>query len=470
MYNALLQQQIREHLNDAGEIPERFGALLRAVSESYDTFESDREAIDREVIDREASIDEPFNPGAREDVATDLDRRVDLRAAQELQYRTSRLAALMENLQAGVLVEDEEERIIVINQSFCDMFGIEHTPQELVGAASSGMAEGVKSLLLDPESFMARIRELMARRERTIGDVLRLVDGRTFERDYIPIIVDGEYRGHLWQCRDVTGTRHAQEAIELLNEELRKANQLLTIERERDKELMARLEEVNQMKSEFVSSVSHELRTPLASILGFAQTILMDPDLPADMRGEFLQIILEEGRRLAKLINDVLDLARIESGRVILEKNACDLVPIIKRAVQAVLMQAELKSLALEVDLSESSIIARVDADRMQQVLVNLLGNAVKFTPAGGAIELRAGVRDGEVVIDVSDTGLGIPADDIPRLFEKFFRVHRPGLDIRGTGLGLAIAKHSVELHGGILTVQSEEHRGSTFTIRFPQS
>jgi signal transduction histidine kinase len=376
----------------------------------------------------------------------------------------------MENLQAGVLIEDEDERILVINHRFCDMFGLERSPQDLVGTPSSGMADGVKHFLLDSEGFTARITELMRNRERAMGDVLRLADGRTFERDYIPIIVDGEYRGHLWQCRDVTGSRHSQEAIELLNEELRKANQLLTIERERDKELMARLEEVNQMKSEFVSSVSHELRTPLASILGFAQTILMDPDLPADMRGEFLQIILEEGRRLAKLINDVLDLARIESGRVILEKTACDLVPIIKRALQAIHMQADAKSLDLRVGLPESSIIASVDADRIQQVIVNLLGNAVKFTPSGGRVELHAGVRDGMVVVDVSDTGLGIPAGDIPRLFEKFFRVHRPGLDIRGTGLGLAIAKHSVELHGGNLTVQSEEHKGSTFTIRFPQS
>jgi signal transduction histidine kinase len=450
MYNALLKQQIEQYLGNPDDIPERFRALLDVVSRSYDAYER-----------------EPFED-AGNSAAIEVEPHVT--TARELQLRTMRLASLMENLQAGVLVEDENDRIIVINQSFCDMFRIEQTPQELAGALTIGMADRVKHLFIDPDGFIERVGDLMAGRGRTIGDVLRLCDGRTFERDYIPIIVDGVYRGHLWQCRDVTESRHAREAIELLNEELRKANRLLTIERKRDKEVMARLEEVNQMKSEFVSSVSHELRTPLASILGFAQTILMDPELPADMRTEFLHIILEEGRRLAKLINDVLDLARIESGRVILEKGSCDLTSIIKRATQSVVMQAEAKTITLAVDMPAESIVATVDADRMQQVLINLLGNAVKFTPDGGAITLRARVENGDVVIDVADTGLGIPADDIPRLFEKFFRVHRPGLDIRGTGLGLAIAKHSVELHGGTLTVRSEEHKGSTFTIRFPQT
>jgi signal transduction histidine kinase len=453
MYNALLQQQIEEYLNDADEVPAGFGALLAAVSASYD-------ALASRAVPELSMADSGWRPDATVELAT----------GDGVAHDTTRLAALMENLQAGVLVEDEEERIIVINQSFCDMFMLDHSPHDLVGLASSGMADRARYLFLDPDEFTGRVRDLMAHRERTIADVLRLNDGRTFERDYIPIVVDGIYRGHLWQVRDVTGSRHAQESIELLNEELRKANQSLTVERARDREVMARLEEVNQMKSEFVSSVSHELRTPLASILGFAQTILMDPELPADVRSEFLQIILEEGRRLAKLINDVLDLARIESGRVVLEKSPCDLVSIIKRALQSILMQAETKSLALGVDIPESGIIAAVDADRMQQVLVNLLGNAVKFTPPGGRVTLRARVEDEAVVIDIVDTGLGIPAEDIPRLFEKFFRVRRPGLDIRGTGLGLAIAKHSVELHGGTLTVHSEVSKGSTFSMGFPQS
>ncbi len=269
--------------------------------------------------------------------------------------------------------------------------------------------------------------------------------------------------------RDITERKHAAENISKLNDELRRANELLTIERDHEKEHVAMLEELNLMKSEFVSSVSHELRTPLASIIGFAQTILIDPELPSGMQQEFLQIILEEGKRLAKLINDLLDLARIENGRVILENVEADVVPLVQKAAQSIIMQADAKSIAVSTDFGEDSIVAVFDIDRMMQVMINLLSNAVKFTPDGGKVEVRARVEGGDVVIDVADTGLGIPADDIPRLFEKFFRVHRPGLDIRGTGLGLAIARHAVELQRGTLTVQSEENNGSIFTIRFPQ-
>lgn len=269
--------------------------------------------------------------------------------------------------------------------------------------------------------------------------------------------------------RDITERKHAAENISKLNDELRRANELLTIERDHEKEHVAILEELNLMKSEFVSSVSHELRTPLASIIGFAQTILIDPELPSGMQQEFLQIILEEGKRLAKLINDLLDLARIENGRVILENVEADVVPLVQKAAQSIILQADAKSIAVSTSFDEDSIVAVFDIDRMMQVMINLLSNAVKFTPDGGKVEVRARVEGGDVVIDVADTGLGIPADDIPRLFEKFFRVHRPGLDIRGTGLGLAIARHAVELQRGTLTVQSEENNGSIFTIRFPQ-
>jgi PAS domain S-box-containing protein len=264
-----------------------------------------------------------------------------------------------------------------------------------------------------------------------------------------------------------TASRDITERKEAANE-LEKMNRLLTIERDRQKEHLARLEELNVMKSEFVSSVSHELRTPLASILGFAQTIIIDPELPVETRQEFLQIIVDEGKRLAKLINDLLDLARIENGRVALEATRTDLLPVIRRALQSVRMQADAKSLTIRADLPTESLPATFDVDRILQVMINLLGNAVKFTPSGGSVGVRASVQESDVVIQVDDTGLGIPKSDIPHLFEKFYRVHRPGMEIRGTGLGLAIARHSVELHGGSLTVQSEENKGSTFTIRFP--
>jgi len=386
-----------------------------------------------------------------------------------LQYHAARLTALLENMQAGVLVEDEVGNIVVINQLFCDMFQLEGTPQNLLGTSSTGLAVTAKDIFVDGEAFVVRVAELMRNHELCMGEELSLVDGRVFERDYIPIFVDEAYAGHLWFCRDITERKQQQEAIGMLNAELRQTNKLLRVEHDKEKEYVAVLEKLNQMKSEFVSGVSHELRTPLASIIGFTQTILIDPDLPSQMQREFLQIVYDEGKRLAKLINDMLDLSRIENGGAIVERSPTNVVPLVERGMQSVLMQAEARRIRVESVFGRDSIVANIDPDRTLQVVINLLSNAVKFTPDGGHVRIRADVEGDQVLIEVADNGMGIPADDLPNLFQKFFRVHRPGTAIRGTGLGLAITKHLVELQAGTIAVHSKEHEGSTFTVRFPQ-
>lgn len=389
--------------------------------------------------------------------------------AEALRESEERYRIVAETATDAILTVDQDNRIIFAN----------HSTQGVFGYAAPEILWQDLGLLLDvPIEEIHRIAhqktEDRSMDARANGNSVAL-QGRHRNGTALPLEVSvGEFiknGRHFFTCiiRDVTERKRAEEDINQLNEELRQANELLTIERDREKEHVAVLEELNLMKSEFVSSVSHELRTPLASIIGFAQTIMIDPDLPAEMRQEFTQIILEEGKRLAKLINDLLDLARIESGRVVLENCEGDVVSLVKRAVQSIAMQADAKAIDVSVVFDDDEIVAVFDHDRMLQVLINLLSNAVKFTPAGGRIGVHARVEGGDIVIDVSDTGLGIPAEDIPKLFEKFFRVHRPGMDIRGTGLGLAIARHAVELQGGTLTVQSEENRGSIFTIRFPQ-
>lgn len=230
------------------------------------------------------------------------------------------------------------------------------------------------------------------------------------------------------------------------------------------------LQKLDVMKNEFISSVSHELRTPLASIIGFAQTLQLDPDLPVETRNEFLQIIHDEGKRLAKLINDLLDLARIESGRIQLEKRQENLVALLKRALESVAMFADSKRITLTFETDVEELQTQLDPDRFTQMIVTVIGNAVKFTPQGGAVRVTAKTADKKIYISVADNGLGIPEEDLPHLFEKFYRVHRAGLDIRGTGLGLAIAKQLVELHGGNIHVESTENHGSTFTITLPQN
>lgn len=394
------------------------------------------------------------------------DRKV---AENKLLTISSRLSALIESLEGGVLVEDEKRHIAVVNQHFCDMFGIPVSPSVLLDTDCSKSAEESKNLFADSEEFVRRIDEILEHRRIVTDDELPLADGRVFERDYIPIYIDGVYNGHLWHYRDITERKKAEHSIRRLNDELTDANELLTVEMSREKEHVRALQELNSMKNEFVSGVSHELRTPLASIIGFAQTLLLDPDLPLEIRTEFIQIIHDEGKRLAKLINDLLDIARIESGRIGLEKQETDLVPLLERAMQSVAMQADAKDIELTTEFGSKEMVGMFDPDRITQVVVNLLGNAVKFTPRNGKVALRCDITDDTLTISVSDTGLGIPESDIPHLFEKFYRVHRPGLDIRGTGLGLAIVGQLVEMHNGSIEIESTVNEGSTFTVRLPK-
>lgn len=248
----------------------------------------------------------------------------------------------------------------------------------------------------------------------------------------------------------------------------------MEFERDRERELADSLQKLNELKNEFVSSVSHELRTPLASIMGFAQTLLRDPHLPTATAQKFLNIILEDGQRLSRLVEDLLDLSRIESGRVQIVKSPVNLVDVIEYAAHIASAGASAKSIVLNVEpcsqppLTTEPFTVELDRDRMTQVFVNLLDNAVKFTPQNGSVSVRVEAGSAEARVFVRDTGIGIPEYELPRLFEKFYRVNQPGKEIRGTGLGLAIAKQIVELHGGAITVTSEPNVGSTFVVTLP--
>ncbi|HXH83812.1 MAG TPA: GAF domain-containing protein [Candidatus Tectomicrobia bacterium] len=230
------------------------------------------------------------------------------------------------------------------------------------------------------------------------------------------------------------------------------------------------LEVANRHKSEFLANMSHELRTPLNAIIGFSEVLLerMFGELN-DKQEEYLGDILSSGRHLLSLINDILDLSKIEAGRMELEVAAFDLPQAIDNALILVRERAARRGIALERVVDEKLGEVRADERKIKQVLLNLLSNAVKFTPEGGRIEVRAAVNDGVAEIAVADTGIGIAPEDQEAIFEEFRQV---GTDYakkhEGTGLGLALARRFVELHGGRLTVESEPGRGSTFTFTIP--
>jgi two-component system, NtrC family, sensor kinase len=229
------------------------------------------------------------------------------------------------------------------------------------------------------------------------------------------------------------------------------------------------LEAASRHKSEFLSNMSHELRTPLNAIIGFSEVLgdRMFGEL-TDKQEEYLQDILESGQHLLSLINDILDLSKIEAGRMELEVADFDLPQAIDNALTLVRERAGRRAIALHQAVDEHLGVIRGDERKVKQVLLNLLSNALKFTPEGGRIDVSARLQDGSAEISVTDTGVGIAPEDQEAVFEEFRQVGTAAKKVEGTGLGLALSRKFVELHGGRIWVQSEVGRGSTFTFTIP--
>jgi PAS domain S-box-containing protein len=253
-----------------------------------------------------------------------------------------------------------------------------------------------------------------------------------FDRYSNPLAIEG-------LMRDVTVRKHAEEA----------------------------LRESDRIKSDFVSSVSHELRTPLASILGFSSTILRDKKMTEEVKEEFINIIYQESQRLSKLIEDILNISRIESGRVIYRLRKVDSKPIMSEILEVHRIQAEEKGIEVFYKFSDERFEIFADPDALKQIFSNLLGNAIKFTPEGGQIRIRLKKTEAEVYIEICDTGIGIPEKEKDKVFDKFYRVYRPGLEIKGTGLGLSIVKEILDAHNAKIEIESEEDKGTIIRVIF---
>lgn len=238
------------------------------------------------------------------------------------------------------------------------------------------------------------------------------------------------------------------------------------------------LRHLETIRKDFVANVSHELRTPLTSIKGYVEALLDGAKDDPDMAASFLDIILKQSDRLNLLIEDLLELSQIESGRVLFREDPIDVHAVVDRALSTMKPLAEKKRHRLLSRLEETLPLAIGDEDRLVQVLTNLLDNAVKYTPAGGTITVAAkhsskpGAAErpgGSIELSVSDTGIGIPDSDRPRVFERFYRVDKArSRELGGTGLGLAIVKHIVEGQGGHVWVEANEPQGSRFIVRLP--
>jgi PAS domain S-box-containing protein len=268
--------------------------------------------------------------------------------------------------------------------------------------------------------------------------------------------------------RDISERRQLEAERERLLEREREARADAEYARTLVEEQNRHLVELDRMKDDFVASVSHELRTPLTSITGYLDLMLEDcDDLPPDQR-QYLNVVRRNSERLLRLVGDLLFVAQVDAGRISLELAEVDLSALIADAVEAARPVAEEKHIELIADVAHIEL-READALRLGQVLDNILSNAVKFTPNEGSVTVRAAVDGARAVIEVTDTGIGISAEDQLRLFDRFFRSAVANhMAIPGTGLGLAIAKAIVEGHDGVISLQSQPGSGTTVRLELP--
>jgi PAS domain S-box-containing protein len=367
---------------------------------------------------------------------------------REAQRSRSEIQAVLDAASDAMALVSPDQRFLMVDQQFTEIFGL--APEEILGRRFYELQQEVERTFVDPAGFRKLVAGSAADTERQFTAIVaqRWPESRKLELFSTPVRgTDAEHLGRLYVLRDVT-----------------------------------REQEVDRMKSEFVSLVSHELRTPLTSIKGYVD-LLLDGDAGelTEEQQEYLGIIKNNADRLIALINDLLDVSRIESGKIELQRGPLDLARLIHGVADSFRPSIEAKGQHLTLDLEgghESSQEGRdstllptvlVDADRVTQILTNLLSNAYKYTPAGGSISVRAYTEGDHVRVDVQDTGIGLSTEEQSQIFTRFFRArNRTTQEVGGTGLGLPITRSLVEMHGGKITVSSSPGQGSTFSFTLP--
>jgi two-component system phosphate regulon sensor histidine kinase PhoR len=347
---------------------------------------------------------------------------------QDLQQEQSKVTAILDAMVEGVLAVDGHEHVVLMNERARVIFGL-------------GPGRGEQKPFLEVVRNADLHQVFRESRGTTEGTILRRevrVTGpadRILQVHAVPLRLSGDEHGLVMVLHDVTALR--------------------------------RLE---QIRTEFVANVSHELRTPLTAIHGYLETLLGGALGEPENARRFLEIVFRHTERLGRLINDLTDLSNIELGKVSLRLEPARLDEVADSVLVIIGPKATGGRVRLTAEIPPELPPVLADHDRLAQILMNLADNAVKYTAAGGAVTIRAGeAGDGMIEVVVSDTGVGIPAADLPRVTERFYRVDKAGSrELGGTGLGLAIVKHLVVAHGGELKIESEPGRGTTVRFTLP--
>ena len=359
-------------------------------------------------------------------------RRLDKMNLAKIIAERNKTQTIIKNIGDAVIVTDPQSRVLILNAAAETWFN-----------------------LVQEKAFDRPLRELV--KEPTL---LQLIQDAVQNRQTalsaaeISLKKRGDWKTRILQAK---AARVQQENGDLIG--------IVTICRDVTQE-----KEIDKLKTDLVSMVAHELRSPLTSISGFSE-LMLDSDITRQQSTEYASIILKESNRLSELINKFLDISRIESGRIQPKMAELNLSDTVLMVVGSNSYLAEKKDIQVEVSAPENLSAIWADSGMMEQVVLNLFSNAVKYSPEKKRIDLVLHETESEVILQVQDQGYGIPAQSLPRIFEKFYRVtdHEEVRSQTGTGLGLAMVKQIVDLHGGRIEVESEENRGSIFSVCLPK-
>jgi len=403
------------------------GTVSLLISRSFSSRVERLQSFSRRVAEGDfRPIDADRSGDTLEALAVSLNEtavRLD-RSIRTLTEERNLSAAILGSMVEGVAVVNASERLVFANQGFAEILELDAPPQ-----SGRGLVEVVRQTEL-----LEAVREVLKGAPRVEAEIST---GTLRQRFFAATVAS------------VRATENSGAVIVLHN--------------------ITALRKLERIRRDFVANVTHEFKTPLTSIQGFAETLLAGAINDPQNRMRFLEIILEHARRLARLTDDLLELSKMDADRLDLEISRLNVPQFVQTCVETTQRPAAEKDLRISVNLQEQLPDIAADRRRLAEVLQNLLDNAVQYTPSGGQIMVSASSDGSEVTFTVTDTGIGIPQVDQPRIFERFYRVDvARSREVGGTGLGLSIAKHLVEVHGGRIWVESEVGQGSQFHFTVP--
>ena len=363
----------------------------------------------------------------------------------------NRLQYLIGNLGKGILVEDENHEVVLVNQQFCDLFKIPLLPEQMIGInCLEALQEAIK-LFKDPEEAWNQVMSMVGKQQAVIGHEVYFADGRILERDYVPIIIEDTFKGQLWSYIDITQQRQLQRSLV---------------------EAKNRAIQSEKSKSAFLSSMSHEIRTPMSAVIGLADQLSMTE--LTEQQSFFVKNITDSANGLLGIINDILDMAKIEAGKMNIERDLIVLSDINKSVENILKPKAEEKGIVLK-SVIDSQIDQYLfgDAVRIRQILMNILGNAIKFTDAGSIqfnVTLLVNEENEQLVqFTCVDTGIGISEDSLNHIFDEFHQENNSNTNhSSGSGLGLSITKKLVNMMDGKIELESIKGFGTKVTVQIP--